>query len=114
MATIEIVDLRVRTIIGTKPWERKNKQEIIINIRLEYDAKKASQSDNIKDAIDYEKIAQDVIKTVESSSFQLLEKLAAKVMDKLKSYKGLEKASLRIDKPQAIPEAKSVSYKITL
>jgi D-erythro-7,8-dihydroneopterin triphosphate epimerase len=113
MAIIEIVDLRVRTIIGTKSWERDNKQELVIHITLEYDALKASRSDNLKDALDYEKIAKDVIKTVEGSRCLLLEKLAAKVMTKLKGYAGLQKAILRIDKPQAIPEARHVSYQIS-
>jgi D-erythro-7,8-dihydroneopterin triphosphate epimerase len=114
MATIEIVDLRVRTIIGTNSWERKNKQELIVNITLEYDADKASRSDNLKDALDYEHIAKTVIKTIENSHCLLLEKLAVQVMDQIKRYKGLQNASLRIDKPQAIPEARYVSYKISL
>ena len=112
MAIIDIVDLRVRTIIGTHPWERKNKQELIINMSLEYDASKASRSDKLSDAIDYEQIAKTVIKTVENSHCLLLEKLAAKVMDQIKSFKGLENVFLQIDKPQALPEARSISYRI--
>lgn len=111
MTAIEIVDLRVRTIIGTKSWERKNKQEVIINISLDYDARKASHSDKLSDTLDYEQIAKTVIKTVENSSCLLLEKLADRIMGRLKGYKGLQKASLRIDKPQAIPQAQCVSYK---
>jgi D-erythro-7,8-dihydroneopterin triphosphate epimerase len=113
MAIIDIVDLRVRTIIGTHPWERKNKQELIINISLEYDAKKASRSDKISDAVDYEQIAKVVIKTVETSQFLLLEKLSDKVMEKLKTYKALQKVTLRIDKPQALPEARCISYTVS-
>ena len=112
MATIHIVDLRVRTIIGTHSFERKNKQELIINISLDYDAQKASRSDNLKDAIDYEHIAKAVIKMVENARCLLLEKLAAKVMAKLKTYKGLQKVSLRIDKPQALGQASCISYTI--
>ncbi len=111
MATIEIVDLRVRTIIGTKSWERKNRQGLIINISLSYDSRKASHSDKLSDTLDYEQIAKTVIKTVENSRCLLLEKLADRIMARLKGYKGLQKASLRIDKPQAIPQARCVSYK---
>ena len=114
MAIINIVDLRVRTIIGTHSFERKNKQELIINISLEYDARKASRSDNLKDAIDYEHIAKAVIKTVENSRCLLLEKLAAKVVDTLKGYKGLQNVSLCIDKAQALEQARCVSYKINV
>ena len=113
MATIDIVDLRVRTIIGTHPWERKNKQELIINLSLEYDATKASRSDKLADAIDYEAIANIVIKIAENSHCLLLEKLSAKIIEKLKSYKDLQKATLRIDKPQALPQARCISYKVS-
>ena len=113
MAIIDIVDLQVRTIIGTHPWERKNKQGLILNISLEYDATKASRSDDLKDALDYEAIAKDVIRTVESSRCLLLEKLAAKVISKMKTYKGLQRVSLRIDKPQALAEARCISYQMS-
>ena len=112
MAIIDIVDLRVRTIIGTHPWERKNKQELVINISLEYDASKASRSDRLTDAMDYEQIAKTVIKTVENSRCLLLEKLASKISDQIKSYKGLQNFTLRIDKPEAIAQARCISYKI--
>jgi D-erythro-7,8-dihydroneopterin triphosphate epimerase len=114
MATVEIVDLRIRTLIGTKSWERKNKQEILINLTLTYDATKASLSDKLSDALDYEQITNDLIKTVEGSRCLLLEKLADKILGKLKSYKRLQAATLRIDKPQAIPQARHISYRVNL
>jgi D-erythro-7,8-dihydroneopterin triphosphate epimerase len=113
MTTINIVDLRVRTIIGTHPWERTNKQELILNIRLEYDASKAARSDNLKDALDYEEIAQAITKIVEKSHYFLLEKLAARVLDQLKTYSKLQKASVSIQKPQALAEARTISYTIS-
>jgi len=113
MAIIDIDGLKVRTIIGTHPWERKNKQELIIHLSLKYDAQKASLSDNLKDALDYEQIAKAVIKTVENSRCFLLEKLAEKILNQLKTFKGLQSVSLQIDKPQALPEARCVSYKIS-
>ena len=114
MATIDIIDLRLRTIIGTHPWERKNKQEIIINLSFEYDSSKASRSDDLKDALDYEALTNAVIKIVEKSRCQLLEKLAGNIIGQLKSFKGLQRLSLRIDKPQAIAQAKSISYRISI
>ena len=113
MATIDIVDLKVRTIIGTHPWERKNKQELIINISLDYDSQKASRSDKLQHALDYEQIAKTVVKTAENSRCFLLEKLAAKIIERLKIYKSLQKVSLRIDKPQALAQARCISYRIS-
>lgn len=110
MAIINIVDLRLRTIIGAHLWERKAKQELIINITLEYDSSKASRSDKLKDALDYELVSNTVIKAVERSRYVLIEKLAYSIFEKLKKFKNIEKITLRIDKPQAIPQARCISY----
>ncbi len=114
MSVIRINDLKIRTIIGTKPWERKNKQELIINIGLEYEASKACGSDQIKDAIDYETLVKAVSSAVKSSQYRLLEKLAAKVLAVIMVNKKVESAWVRLDKPQAIAEAASVSFEMSI
>lgn len=42
IATIRIHDLKVRAIIGTHAWERDNKQDLILNVTIAYDAAKAA------------------------------------------------------------------------
>lgn len=113
MAIINIVDLRLRTIIGAHAWERKTKQELNINITLEYDASKAARSDKLIDALDYEQVTNMVIKTVEKSKCLLIEKLAKTILDRLKVFKSIQRITLKIDKPQAIPEARCISYTIS-
>ena len=49
MATIRITNLKLRTIIGIHDWERAHKQDVIINVTIEFDASKAADSDNIDD-----------------------------------------------------------------
>ena len=53
MTKIRITDLKLRAVIGTNDWERETKQDVVINIAIDYDATKASESDDLKDAIDY-------------------------------------------------------------
>ena len=112
MATIRINDLKVRAIIGTHSWERVNKQDLIINITIHYDASKASKSGLLNDALDYQTVANKVIKAVEASKYLLLEKLAAKLLDGIMSDKRIQHAVIRLDKPHAIAEAKSVSFEL--
>lgn len=113
MAVIYICDLKVRTIIGAHAWERKNKQDILINVMLEYDASKAAKSDKLKDALDYDTVSAKVIKTTESSKFLLLERLAAKLLEDIMTDKRVLAAAVRLDKPHAIPEAKCVSFELS-
>ncbi len=112
MAKIKISDLSLRATVGTNEWERKNKQDVLINISIEYDAGRASQTDDIKDAVDYKNITKRVIKTVEASRFHLLEKLAATVLEVVMKDKKVASAIVRIDKPHALHFAKSVSVEL--
>jgi len=112
MAVIKINDLKVRALIGAYSWERINKQELIINITIDYDASKACKSDKLKDALNYESVAAKVIKTVERSRYTLLEKLVYKLLSGIMADSKVKKASVRVDKPQALPQARCVSFEL--
>ncbi len=74
---IRIKNLRLRAIIGTNEWERRQAQEIVLNIELEYDATTAAASDSIAQAVDYKQLKLAIMREVETSQYFLLEKLAA-------------------------------------
>jgi len=113
MAIIRINDLTVRAIIGTHPWERANKQDLVISLTIEYDASRAGKSDSLKDALNYEAVAAKAVKTVERSRCLLLEKLAAKLLAGIMADKRVRRATVRLDKPHAIAQARSVSFELS-
>ena len=113
MAAIRITNLKLRTIIGTNDWERRTKQNVVINITLDYNAAKASRSDNIKDALDYKILTKKIITAVKPSQFFLLEKLAKFIMDIVLEHPGVKQACVRVDKPLALRFADSVSIEIS-
>ena len=113
MAIIRIQDLSVRAIIGTHSWERANKQDVLINITIEYDAAKASRSDNLKDALDYQALANKALKIIERSRCLLLEKLALKLLEGIMADKRIKGAVVRLDKPHALPQTKCVSFELS-
>ena len=113
MAVISINDLKVRALIGAYSWERINKQELVVNITIEYDASKASLSDKLKDALNYESVAAKVIKTAQSSRYTLLEKLASKLLAGIMSDSRVRAAHVRVDKPLALPQARCVSFELS-
>ena len=113
MATIRITDLSLRAVIGTNDWERIHKQDVVINIILTYDSQKASKSDQIKDAVDYKTITKKIIKEVEGSEYQLLEKLADSVLKIAMENPKVLSALVRIDKPLALRFARSVSVEVS-
>lgn len=113
MATIHITDLKLRTVIGIFAWERKIKQDVILNIALTFNAKKAAKTDNVKDTVDYKNLTKKIIAKVESSKYFLIEKLAAQVLSIIRKTPGVLEATVRIDKPGALRFAKSVSVTLT-
>ncbi len=113
MAVIRINDLKVRTLIGAYSWERVNKQEVVINITIEYDASKACLSDKLIDALNYESVAAKAIKTAERSRHTLLEKLASKLLAGIMSDQRVVRSYVRVDKPHALAQARCVSFELS-
>jgi D-erythro-7,8-dihydroneopterin triphosphate epimerase len=113
MSTIRINDLKVRTLIGAYSWERVNKQELVINITIEYDASQACLSDKLKDALNYESVAAKAVKTAQASRYVLLEKLTSKLLAGIMADKRVQAAYVRVDKSHAIPEARCVSFELS-
>ena len=112
MATIRITNLKLRTIIGIHDWEREHRQDVIINIRIQYDPTKAFETDAIEDAVDYKIITKRIIKEVEASNFFLLENLAKLVLNIVMNTLKVEEARVRVDKPFALRFADSVSVEL--
>jgi len=112
MATIKITNLKLRTIIGIHDWERKHKQDIVINVTIQFDAAKACKSDAIEDTVDYKAITKQIIKDVEASDFFLLEKLAKLILNIAMNNPSVHEAAVRVDKPFALRFADSVSIEL--
>jgi len=92
MDKIRICDLRLPVIIGTLEHERKFPQNVTVNVELAYDMRKAGQSDNLFDAVDYSAVERRIIEFVSQSSFHLLEALAehAPYKQMKRSYRTLD------------------------
>lgn len=90
-------------------WERKEKQDVVINLEIQFDGQKVAATDAIADAINYKSLTKKVIQMVEFSKFLLLEKLADQILKLVMSESGALKATVEVDKPQALRFADSVS-----
>ena len=109
---IRIKDLRLRTIIGINDWEREHAQDIVINAGIVFDGRAAADSDEIDDTVDYKSITKAMIAHVEGSSWNLLEKLATRLLEVALSDPKVESAWVEIDKPDALRFADSVSVRV--
>jgi len=112
LATIRISNLRLRTLIGFNPEERKKRQDVVINIEICYRLNDAALSDDVDSALNYKTITKQVIRHVEDGQFLLLEKLVAEVLDICSAHPTVTRAVVTIDKPHALRFADSVSLSL--
>jgi len=109
---ILIRDLLVRGIIGINDWEREKKQDILINLVLRFDTRKAARSDAIDDALNYRSLTKAVLEHVEAASYHLVEKLATEIARIAIVEFAADGVTVRIEKPGALRFAKSVGVEI--
>lgn len=110
---IFIKDLLVRGIVGIKPEERANRQDILINATFWVDTRAPGASDAIEDTVNYRTAAKAMIAHVESAAPQLVEKLAADLVRIcFETDPRIEAVELTVEKPGAVRFARSVGLTI--
>jgi dihydroneopterin aldolase/D-erythro-7,8-dihydroneopterin triphosphate epimerase len=109
---IHIRDLAARCIVGINPDERINKQDIVINLTLHADLRKAGRTDDIADTVDYKAVKRKVLALVEGSSFLLLERLAEAIAEACLAQPGVRRVRVLVEKPAALRFARTVGVEI--
>ncbi len=112
MDKIIIKDLRVNGIIGIYAHERVTPQEMIINVTMYTDIRKAAGTDEIADCIDYEKAANRLKAHAETSQRQTVEALAEDLARLCLALPGVRGARIRVEKTQAILFTSAVGVEI--
>ena len=112
MDRILITDLSTRCIIGIDKEERREKQDIVINLTLFANLHRAGKSDRFEDTVDYRALKKHVYTMVENSEFFLVEALTEAIAAICLEYPGVLKVVVRVDKPSALRFAKSVGVEI--
>ena len=109
---ILIRDLLLRGIIGINDWEREKKQDILLNLTIFSDLARAGDSDDVEHTLNYRSITKAIIALVESSSFHLVEALAAEIARIVVVDFGAPRVVVRVEKPGALRFAESVGVEI--
>ena len=112
MDKVIIKDLLVKGILGIHEWERTKPREILLNITLFTDTRKAARTDNIADCVDYSAMAKKIRAHVENAARMTVEALANDVAELCLTEKEVRKVIVRVEKPGAVAEAASVGVEI--
>ncbi|WP_018719190.1 dihydroneopterin triphosphate 2'-epimerase [Arhodomonas aquaeolei] len=109
LSRIRIKDLRLRTFIGFNTEEQEKRQDVVVNVTIDYDALPAARSDDVDHALDYKGITKRIIAHVEDNRFLLLEKLVSDILDIAMAPPEVRRAEVEVDKPHALRFSDSVS-----
>lgn len=112
MDKIIIKDLVARGIIGLNDWEREKPQEMIINIVIFTDIRKAGETDDIQYSVNYRTIAKKVLAHAESAARLTVEALAEDIARICLQEPNAQKAVVRVEKPGAVRFSQSVGVEI--
>lgn len=112
MDRIFLKDLLARCIIGANEAERHDKQNVIVNLVLWTDLSKGGKSDRIADTLDYSKLRNSVMDTIESSRFFLIEALAERIAEVCLAEPRVQRVQVTVEKPSALRFGKSVGVEI--
>ena len=109
---IVIEDLLVRCVLGIGEEERRDRQDVVINIELYTDLRKPGKTDRLEDAVDYHILKKRVLTFVEQSQCQLVEALAEGISEICLESIAVREVNVRVHKPGALRFARSVGVEI--
>lgn len=108
MDTIFINGIRCQCVIGVYPWEQATTQALVFNVECAADFAKAAHSDDLQDALDYQRITGRIVEYAEASRVKLIETLITQLADLLMDEFKLTWLRLTLDKGGILKQAKQV------
>jgi 7,8-dihydroneopterin aldolase/epimerase/oxygenase len=105
-------DLELHALIGIYDHEKINPQRIIVNVDLSVQEAEAAMDDDIGHVVSYEIVVKKIEAIVAAGHVNLVETLAEKFAEACLRDKRVLAARVRIEKPDIIPNARSVGVEI--
>ena len=112
MDTIFISGLTAATTIGVYDHERDITQDLIIDLELGCDSRKAGDSDSFEDALDYDAISHRTVGFVQQTNYYLIESVAEKLSQILFDEFPIMQLKIKITKPDAVDIVDAVAIMI--
>jgi FolB domain-containing protein len=112
MSKITIADLEVSYCVGVTDFERSQPQRLLVTVDLNFDFASASVSDRVEKTINYQEVANDLLKYGEGRNWKLMERLVANMADHILARYKPQSVTVEIKK-FPFPQARHVSVSLT-
>jgi len=112
---IEITGIKSFGYHGVFESENIAGQDFYVDVVLELDLTRPSVSDDVNDAVNYAQITDLVVEEIIGERVALIEKLASRIIDRIKSsYPQIMAVSITVHKPQAPVNAQVSDISVTI
>ncbi len=112
MDTISLHDLEVDCRVGVTEAERAQPQRLRISLELTTDFTAAARSDALGDTVDYQGVAEAVLRLASQGQWRLIEKLAADLAQMVLEEFKAARVTVEVKK-YVIPQARHVAVRLT-
>jgi len=112
ISKITITDLEVFYCVGVTDEERAKPQRLLVTVDMALDFSSAATSDRIEKTINYQQVADEVLKYGEGRNWKLIERLASNLADFVLAEYRPEAVLVEVKK-FVVPQARHVSVSVT-
>jgi FolB domain-containing protein len=109
---IFIKNLRARGVIGVGDREREKPQDILISVTVLADTRRAGESDDVGDSVDYRALAKKLQDHAETAARYTVEALANDLAKLCLEDPGVQTAIIRVEKPGAVRFSETVGVEV--
>lgn len=102
MDRIVVNGARLTVHLGVPPHERAVEQEIVVDLEVGFDTRKAGRSDHFDDTIDYAALHETARRAATARPYSLVESMAEEIAAALLAQFPIESARVVLKKPGAL------------
>lgn len=102
LGTLGFEQQKIHCVIGIEDIERKQPQDIYIDVKIRIDMYSAINADDFTKTVDYVTLARMCETIAKEGSYRLIETLAGVLLNRLLDHPMILWASVRVSKPGAL------------
>lgn len=99
--TVSLRGIRARGFHGVLDFEREVGQTFVVDVEMVVDVGPAAASDDLALTVDYGAVATAVAALITGPPLHLIETLAVRIAERVKSFEGVQAVTVAVHKPYA-------------
>ena len=112
MDIVFIENLKFQASIGVWEWEARIKQNLVVDLWLGTDIKKAAETDELEYAVNYKSVSIRISELINGRRYKLIETVAEEIASTVLSEFDVTWCKVKVSKPRAVERSRNVGVMI--